>query len=310
MLRSQMVRSGYTDSDIRAAHTRGTIERIRRGAFVSSDTLGRLTPESRHVLQVRATAAAAGTGLIVSHQSAAALHGYPLWSVDLKRVHLSTNRSSGGHKSGTRHVHANVFESIDVAEVNGVAVTTPDRTLSDLCRSVPFEVAVCIGDAALRSKSATVEGIYRALARSGRKGQAKVRRALGFCDARSESVGESRTRVWLHENTFPTPSLQVELYDESGRFIARCDLAFLMEGVILEFDGKVKYSTYLKPGQSASDAVVMEKIREDELRSYGWLVVRVTWADLNDTRRLTEKLQRAFDIASSMPPPRTTTRRR
>jgi len=76
--------------------------------------------------------------------------------------------------------------------------------------------------------------------------------------------------------------------------------------VIGEFDGRVKYSKYLRPGQSASDAVVAEKKREDALRSHGWIVVRWTWADLEHPERLVEKLKRAIELAATLPAPRTT----
>lgn len=49
-----------------------------------------------------------------------------------------------------------------------------------------------------------------------------------------------------------------------------------------EFDGLRKYCRDLRPGESPEDAVVREKIREDELRDLGLGVVRWTWKDLRD----------------------------
>ena len=67
---------------------------------------------------------------------------------------------------------------------------------------------------------------------------------------------------------------QVRIADERGNFIARVD--FLVDGtrVIIEVDGTVKYA--------AGDPKVLwdEKRREDRLRRLGYLVVRVTWAQL------------------------------
>ena len=67
---------------------------------------------------------------------------------------------------------------------------------------------------------------------------------------------------------------QVPIVDERGVFVARVD--FLVKGtkVIIEFDGKVKYA--------AGDPNVLwhEKRREDRLRRLGYVVVRITWAQL------------------------------
>jgi very-short-patch-repair endonuclease len=67
---------------------------------------------------------------------------------------------------------------------------------------------------------------------------------------------------------------QVTITDRRGEFVARVD--FLVDGanVVVEFDGKVKYA--------AGDPAVLwdEKRREDRLRRLGYVVVRITWADL------------------------------
>jgi very-short-patch-repair endonuclease len=67
---------------------------------------------------------------------------------------------------------------------------------------------------------------------------------------------------------------QVPIVDERGDFVARVD--FLVNGtkVVVEFDGKVKYA--------AGDPKVLwlEKRREDRLRRLGYVVVRITWAQL------------------------------
>jgi hypothetical protein len=47
-----------------------------------------------------------------------------------------------------------------------------------------------------------------------------------------------------------------------------------------EFDGLVKYGRLLRPGQTAADAVVAEKLREDGLRDQDVRVVRWIWKDL------------------------------
>ncbi|MGA9873924.1 MAG: hypothetical protein WBQ44_22650 [Rhodococcus sp. (in: high G+C Gram-positive bacteria)] len=305
LLRSNLVRAGSTDADIRAATKTGAIERIRRGAFAPTQKLEAMSASERHILGVRAHRAAAGSDLIVSHQSAALLHGIPLWTPDLQRAHFSIARPSGGRRTTSRHVHPAILSPQDVVTAGGLSVTSPDRTVADLCKALPFEAAVCAIDAALYRRLATMNGIREALQRSGVKSTVKAQRAVNFADAGSESIGESRSRVQIHYAGLPVPMLQVDLYSDAGLFIARVDFVFEDFGVIGEFDGRVKYSKYLNPGQSPSDAVVAEKYREDALRSHGWVVVRWTWSDLEHPERLVEKLERAFELASALPRPRT-----
>jgi len=66
--------------------------------------------------------------------------------------------------------------------------------------------------------------------------------------------------------------------------------------VVGEFDGKSKYGLWLRPGETAADAVVREKIREDALRAMGFIVIHWTWKDLEDPafyRRLLAVLEQA-----------------
>ena len=96
---------------------------------------------------------------------------------------------------------------------------------------------------------------------------------LRLVDGRRESVGESRCGVALAmAGIEATP--QVTLRDVRGDVVARVDFRVEGTNVIVEFDGKVKYA--------AGDPRVLwdEKRREDRLRRLGYVVVRVTWADL------------------------------
>lgn len=83
--------------------------------------------------------------------------------------------------------------------------------------------------------------------------------------------------------------------DEGGALVGRADGGYLDCGVLLEFDGKIKYESLLRPGESASDAVVREKQREEALTALGWLVVRVTWAELPHANLLVNRIRMAID---------------
>ncbi len=84
---------------------------------------------------------------------------------------------------------------------------------------------------------------------------------------------------------------QVVISDRDGSFVARVD--FLVDGtaVVVEFDGKVRYA--------AGDPGVLwqEKRREDRLRRLGYVVVRITWADLETPGAVAAKVRAALRAA-------------
>jgi very-short-patch-repair endonuclease len=113
---------------------------------------------------------------------------------------------------------------------------------------------------------------------------------LSLVDGRSESVGETRLRVLLRVAGIRVEP-QVTIRDIAGESVARVD--FLVEGtrVVVEFDGKVKYS------DGGADALFAEKRREDRLRRMGYVVVRVTWSDLDYPERIVAWIRQALAAA-------------
>jgi very-short-patch-repair endonuclease len=71
------------------------------------------------------------------------------------------------------------------------------------------------------------------------------------------------------------------------------------EKVVLEFDGKVKYTrTADEPDpfgnrRTPQEVLWHEKRREDRLREMGYEVVRVTWSELDDPRALAQRIAAA-----------------
>lgn len=164
----------------------------------------------------------------------------------------------------------------------------------DLARTLPMEQSVPIGDAALRrgaSRTALEEVAGRL---GGWRGIAYARRAVAFLDPRSESVGESYSRVVLHQIGLPAPTPQFDVIAADGRLIGRTDFGWEGRRTVGEFDGKVKYGRLLKPGQEPGDVVFEEKRREGAIRDLGWQVVRWVWADLFRPAELEKRVTRAF----------------
>ena len=283
---------GFTANEIARETRRGGLVRLRRGAFLRPDEVVEETVE-RHRLLIEATLPLLAPGAVVSHRSAAVLHRLPVWDETLDRVEVTRSLGSGNRR-GHLHVHVAPVTPEDLVLVDGLPVTSVARTLVDLGRSIPAVQAVAAGDAAVR-RGLDRDALDRALTLAGgRRGVAAARRAVALLDGRSESAGESASRVVLVELGLPPSDLQRTVTDAFGRFAGRSDFAWEEQRTLGEFDGRVKYGALLRPGQRVEDVVWAEKRREDALRDLGWQVVRWTWSDLQQPRVIADRLQRAF----------------
>jgi hypothetical protein len=291
--RSDALADGLTDGELARAVRRGELSRLRRGAYLPEPS--ELAGRDRHAAVVAAALADLTLPAAVSHLSAAALHGLPLWNVRLDRVHLLRRPPANGSGSRAVHLHVARLPDDEVTSVGGVLVTDLTRTAVDVARTLPFEEAVVVVDGALATGKTTHERLSECLGRMGSvPGTRRAARVLAFADGRSESVGESRSRVLIHRLRLPAPDLQVELRRPDGSRIARCDFGWREQRTVAEFDGRIKYGRLLRTGQSPGDAVFEEKVREDEIRDAGWKVTRWIWRELGTPLVIGDRLTRAF----------------
>jgi hypothetical protein len=291
VFRPALLASGVTDDELRRLRAQRRLTAVRPGAYVPSDDPRLDDAVAHHALAVRATARRLASDAVVSHVSAAVLHGLTLWGVPLDRVHVTRDRPSGGRRTPLRHLHTAALDSTDVTEVEGIAVTSIARTLTDLACTLPFEPALVTADAALHEHRTTAAALADAIARAaGRRGSPPARRVGAAADPRSESPGETRSRVAIARAGLPAPRLQHEI-PEIG---ARTDFYWAEFATVGEFDGKAKYGRGLRPGQNPGDAVFAEKCREDALRDLGFQVVRWTWDELRPFDAAATRIRRAF----------------
>ena len=119
--------------------------------------------------------------------------------------------------------------------------------------------------------TASTELVHRLAGSPRAAGRAE--RWLAQADGASESVGETRARLLLLDLGHDVRS-QVRISDDAGSS-APGSTSCVGDRVVVEFDGLVKYE-----GAEGRAALAAEKRREDWLRSLGYEVVRLTWADL------------------------------
>ncbi len=226
--------------------------------------------DTRYV--VRACAAAlVHPGHVISHRSAAAVHGLPL--VDLPGVPALTVDLTGPsrHVSASLRVRTARLEPGACTGWYGAPVTGPARTVVDVAR-LDRRHGLVVADAALARGLVDPHSLSMALAgTTGAPGTIAARRIVALASSASESPLESLTRLCLAEHGVPAPVLQKWIVDPRDGWRARVDLAWPGSRLIVEADGRRKY---------AGDELWREKRRQERLERLGWRVVRVIWADV------------------------------
>jgi hypothetical protein len=293
-LTREITATGIDSQGLASLQRQGRLARIRHGAY--SETV-ESEARAAHVQLIEGTWPLLGDNAVLSHGSAAAVHGLPVWGSLLDKV--SITRAAGGHGARRRYLHVwqSPLDDVEVTHRGEYRLTSLERTAFDVARLIPFERAVAVMDAALHQAAdlEVLDAIVRAS--PGRRGVAIARAAVAFADGRAESVGESISRVRIAEARLPAPTLQFVVVDRFGNFVARSDFCWVEQRVVGEFDGRVKYvgST---PGEVA-DVVMAEKRREQAIRDAGWWIVRWGWSDLVDPDALRHRILGAFASAPS-----------
>ena len=203
-------------------------------------------------------------GQVVSGRSAAVLHGLPTVVVPrTAELTAAPARTAGRH--GCALVRSARLVPSEVTSWFGAGVTTIARTVVDLARHSRRD-GLMAADAALREQVVTRAELDGALTTAiGWPGVRAAREVVALASPLAESPLESVVRLAVHDDGFPAPELQVRIA------WYRVDLAWPVQRVIIEADGRVKYS---------GDELWREKRREHELRRRGYTVIRVLWSDV------------------------------
>ena len=280
---AQVRRAGISPGELGRYVARGEVVRVRRGAFVMGDIWREADADRRYALTTRAVLLSR-PGDAASHHAAFALSGLPLWGLDVSRVDVQANVTRRRAPSGLR------LHPWDPRARREIVAGARSLTIAEAAPLVAatgcVDGAVVALDAAVSQRLCTVEQVTEVVARlekSATVGIARARRLAELIDPTSESPGESRLRLLLVVTGLAVRT-QVHIYAPNGRLVGRVD--FLVDdGVIVEFDGRVKY------GNAA--ALWDEKRREDALRSLGYEMVRVVWADLDQPERIASLIRAA-----------------
>ena len=200
---------------------------------------------------------------VVSGLAASAMHGAK-WVDDNLPVELiwENPRSPSGVTTRDQLLLDNEYQQLD-----GLYVTTPERTAFDLGREGRIGTAVARLDAlagATGFKVADVEDLAREHRRA--RGLRQLEKALDLMNAGAQSPKETWLRLLLIGAGFPRPQTQIPVLGPDGSRWYYLDMGWEHIKLAAEYDGDHHRSD---PVQFAYDIQ-----RLDDLRDLGWTVVR------------------------------------
>jgi hypothetical protein len=267
----------FTHADARRAGltVRQIGSRVRNGYWV--EVLPRVYVHAATLitedLRNRAALRWAGRGTVLSHRSAGAMWG--LDGITAERPELTV--------AGTRHPRSNavvVHRSAavgrpDRTRQNGLAVTSPTRTVIDLAAVLDSEALRIAFESARRERLTTVRKVRTRLdviGGAGRPGSAKLARLLDRLEghAPSEYPLEVKVAEMLDRAGLEPPARQYEVRAHGRLF--RLDFAWPSRRLALECEGRLRHS---EDGDFARD-----RDRWSALAAIGWRLLFATWADV------------------------------
>lgn len=302
--RQTAIAFGYTSAHVRHRVKTGVWVQLRRGILTTRQLHCRMssTSQGRHWLEVVAAITSLDAPAWASHGSARLLLGLPLLSRDGRTVTLTVEPASGSSRryDGMHVMPAGVPPQHRI-EVDGLTCLSAGRTVLDTLRLRPLADGLIVADAAVRHERTNVEQLH-ALVRdcAGWPGNDVARSRLPLIDGRRESPLESRSAAFFVETGLPMPEPQVDIYDDWGLLLGRCDFLWRTRRVIGEADGRTKYEDDLPGSRPREQRVWAERLRHELFEGAGqYEVVRWTHDDVVRRPQWTRnRIARAFDRAA------------
>lgn len=263
------------------------IIRLRKRAYVLTETYVAAAPDEQYRLRVLAVLRSrprreARPQDRASHHSALALHRISFFGAPRELVLIESSSGPQRTKDGLAVLRRSTTVTYSANETNTVG---PAAACLQVAARFGFEAGVCAMDSALHRRSCTREQLKEEIQLVPERRRTQAQRALDFADKRTESVGESRTRIILDSAGF-TVVPQFEIRHHRS-VLGRVD--FLVDGcVVVEFDGLVKYENV-----EGKYAIGAEKQREKRIRQLGYEFVRVIWSELDDPVSLVRQVAAA-----------------
>ncbi|GGB42201.1 hypothetical protein GCM10011492_36460 [Flexivirga endophytica] len=256
-----------------------SITKLRRNAYGTA--IGDLSAEDLLIIMAWAVRDATDHELVFSNDTSCAVWQLPSIGARSRRVEYVVRPGTRGRTPNVRRRRTSL--PTEAVDIGGLLVTPYERTVVDDARHALLESGVSVCDDALHRSLTSREALLGELAKvpRGRRGRRMAQLAIHLADERAESPLESLSRTRMFQCGLPMPELQKKFFDGAG-FIGRTDFYWPALGLVGESDGDLKY-TFPEDdsGESAVDALLQEKKREQRLRRHHEVedIARWDWSE-------------------------------
>lgn len=280
LLRRQALAAGMTVKQIAVLLRSGEWVAVRRGVYTTRvlwESLDRYVGRPR--LEVWAATLTTRTPHLISHDSAAYLHGLPILEATPRLVHVTRIGVLGGRtRHGIKH-HKAPVRTEQIGFVDDHPVLDIPRTVADIGREHGARHAIVAANSALRHGE-TRNALRSAIADMTSWPYVTVpRQAVEWADSRCETPGEDLMMLMLKQLGVGLVQPQFGLQDR-GR-MAWVD--FRIGRHLVEFDGWRKYQRREAGGYAdlnPEEVMWEEKRRQDWLCGFKLGMSRAVWSEL------------------------------
>jgi very-short-patch-repair endonuclease len=272
----QLLGLGRSGASRRASN--GRLHRVHRGVYA----VGRphLTQHGRWLAAVLAC----GPQAVLSHRSAAALHG--IRRDNRANTDVTLPSKSVRPRPGIEVHRSSTLNAADITTVDGIPCTTIARTLVDLGDVVSRREVERAVDRAEVLRVFDGRAVQEALARAGpRKGAGVLRSVLDSYEqpTLTRRQLEERFLTLCRRASLPSPAVNAWITLDDG-VAYQADFMWREHRLIAETDGRDVHTT--------RKAFEHDRLRDQRLTLAGFTVVRFTWRQIADEpRRVAEALR-------------------
>ncbi|WP_066287209.1 hypothetical protein [Arthrobacter sp. B6] len=201
-------------------------------------------------------------------------------------------------------VHRMKLYSDEVTTVDGIPVTTPERTWLDMAETLTVDELVAMGDSCVRVPRAGIEGrdmplcsladLQRMIDRhKGKRGLRRAKEAIKLIRVGSDSPQETLLRLAIVRAGLPEPELNVPIIGDDGLRHHEPDLSYRKYRIGIEYEGEL----HGEEGQ-----IVRDITRSENYEAVGWVEVRISKRHmLNETKPAVAKVRAALVQAGWRP---------
>lgn len=254
--------------------------RMHHGIYRARET------EPTFELGLQAARLALPSGVAVSHVTSLRLRGFEIGS--LRPLHFATNGRVQRVPDGVvlhRYRHR-----LELEMFQGQVVLPVARTFVDVATQLDDKRLLRVGDWLVAEGLVDLDDLHWFCLDSHLDGVRRARRVVKQVRRGVASPMESDLRWWLHRGDLPEPEINADIHDRHGRWLAKGDLVFREQRVLVEYNG----------WQHERDARQRQwdHLRREQLEAAGWRVLVVTAIDLEKPWTVIARIRQALAAAA------------